>query len=53
MTQLLEAAKLSIIGDLDAPVPPRKKGTQEFYLGITHEMRQEYVTTALEICVWD
>jgi len=39
----MDEAKLSIFATLDAPVPPSKKGLSEFFFGLNHEMRQEFV----------
>lgn len=52
--QNIEEAMLSIFSNIDAPVPPSRRGKELFSGGITHEMRQRYdlvATARARVCV--
>jgi len=51
--QNIEEAMLSIFSNIDAPVPPSRRGKELFSGGITHEMRQRYdlvATARARVC---
>jgi hypothetical protein len=41
IVQDIEAAKLSVLGSMDAPVAPSARGLRRFLHGITDDMRQQ------------